>query len=129
MCKVCGCEDRASEPGQVIEVFEKKFNSGDLEGLLRLYEDDAVVPAENGVLSGKAAIKDWLQAFLDTGAKLSFKGSAVFQTGDIALTHNSWSMGGDQPMEGVTAEVVRRQEDGSWKYIIDNPFGGGVLQS
>jgi ketosteroid isomerase-like protein len=44
------------------------------------------------------------------------------------LTHNAWTLEGDAPMEGVTAEVVRKQPDGTWKYAVDNPFGGGVLQ-
>jgi uncharacterized protein (TIGR02246 family) len=120
----------AAEPGQVIEQFEKLFNSGDLEGLLTLYADDCVVPGQEGaVLRGKEAIREWLKAFIDTGAKLSFSGSVVFQAGDIALTHNAWSMSGDAPMEGVTAEVVRKQADGTWCYIVDNPFGGAVLQA
>ena len=29
--------------------------------------------------------------------------------------------------KGVTAEIVRRQPDGTWKYAIDNPWGGAVL--
>ena len=24
----------------------------------------------------------------------------------------------------VTAEVARRQDDGSWRYVIDNPYAG-----
>ena len=27
----------------------------------------------------------------------------------------------------ATAEVVRRQDDGTWKYVIDNPDAAGVL--
>jgi len=34
---------------------------------------------------------------------------------------------GAEAMEGVTAEIVRRQSDGTWKYLIDNPWGGAVL--
>ena len=29
-------------------------------------------------------------------------------------------------LAGVTAELARRQPDGSWKYVVDHPFGGGV---
>jgi ketosteroid isomerase-like protein len=119
----------APEAGQVIGQFEKFFNSGDLDGLMTLYEDDAVVPNEDGVIQGTDGIRAWLQAFIDTGGKLKCSGSAVIPLGDIALTHNKWTLDGDTPMEGVTAEVVRKQPDGTWKYAIDNPFGGGVLQS
>ena len=30
-------------------------------------------------------------------------------------------------MSAATAEVVRRQADGTWKYVIDNPDAAGVL--
>ena len=30
---------------------------------------------------------------------------------------------GDQAMEGKSAEVVRRQPDGTWLFAIDDPYG------
>lgn len=27
-------------------------------------------------------------------------------------------------LQGHTSEIVRRQSDGSWLYIVDHPFGG-----
>lgn len=66
---------------------------------------------------------------LGTGAKLVFGESLVFPAGDLALIHTPWTMqlpDGSSP-EGATAEVVRRQPDGSWKYVIDNPDGTALL--
>ena len=53
------------------------------------------------------------------------------QSGDgtLALTRSTWSMTGTDPegrpvtMGGRSAEVVRRQSDGTWKFVIDNPHG------
>jgi ketosteroid isomerase-like protein len=117
----------AAEAGQLIEQFGKFFSSGDVDGLLSLYEDDAIVPTDQGVLRGKEAIRGWLQSFVDSGAVLTFGTSVVLETGDIALTHNVWSTpdGGG----GVTAEVLRKQSDGTWKYLVDNPVGGAVTGS
>jgi len=53
----------------------------------------------------------------------------VFQTGGIALTHSDWTLTGTAPdgstvnMGGKSADVMRRQPDGTWLLIIDNPFG------
>jgi ketosteroid isomerase-like protein len=121
----------ASEPAQVIEDFIKLFNSGDLDGLLReMYEDEAVlVPSPGTSVSGKAAIREVLQGFLAMGGTMSLVAATAMQNGDLALTHSKWRLdvpGGD-PMASTTAEVVRRQSDGSWKYLIDNPWGGSVL--
>lgn len=29
-------------------------------------------------------------------------------------------------LRGVTSELLRRQADGSWKYVIDHPFGASL---
>jgi len=52
----------------------------------------------------------------------------VIEQGDIALLSNCWtSTVGDDELSAVTAEVARRQSDGTWKYIIDNPDAAGIL--
>jgi ketosteroid isomerase-like protein len=123
----------ANEPEQVIEQFCELFNAGDLDGLItNLYEDDAVfIPPGSGPVSGKAAVADVLKGFLGMGGTLSIVATTTLRTGDIALTHSRWHLdipGGD-PMEHVSAELVRRQADGTWKYAVDNPWGGEVLDA
>ena len=118
----------ANEAVQVAELWGEYFNSGDIEGLLSLYEDDAVVPWEGESIKGRDGIRQFLQGFLDTGGKIRFNSSVAFQHGDLALAHNSWKLEGvDQPLEGLTAEILRKQPDGTWKYVVDNPVGAAVL--
>ena len=119
----------ALEPAEVSALFERRFAEGDLEGLMALYEDDAVFPTPRGTSTGHDEIRATLKAYLDSGAKLVFGESLVFPAGDLALIHTPWTMqmpDGASP-EGATAEVVRRQSDGSWKYVIDNPDGTALL--
>src|SRR5688572_7277980 len=113
----------ASEPGQASSLFEKYFADGDLEALMSLYEADAVFPTHSGTATGHDQIRQTLKGYLDSGAKLTFGESLVFPAGDLALIHTPWTMtmADGSTAEGATAEVVRRQPDGSWKYIIDNP--------
>jgi len=43
---------------------------------------------------------------------------------DIALVGADWVIDledGSTPIRGSTAEVLRRQPDGSWRYVIDHP--------
>src|SRR5204863_8928722 len=108
------------------------FNSGDLDGLVdNLYEDDVIlVPAPgSGTASGKEAVREPLQGFLGMAGTMSLISAAAFPNGDLALTHSHWKLDvpGGEPMAGTTAEVVRRQSDGTWRYVIDNPWGGAVL--
>ena len=123
----------ATEPEQVIEHFCELFNSGDLDALVNsLYEDDAVfIPSPTDApVSGRGSVADSLKGFLATGGKVSVLATSAVRNGDIALTHTHWRLDipGAEAMEGVTAEVVRRQSDGTWKYVIDNPWGGTVLE-
>jgi uncharacterized protein (TIGR02246 family) len=120
----------ATEPGQVIEHFTEFFNSGDLEGLASLYEDGAVfIPEPGTVLSDAAGLRAAIQGFLDTKGTVTIVSTTAVVNGDVALTHSHWRLDipGGEAMEHTSAEVTRRQPDGTWKYAINNPYGGEVL--
>ena len=105
--------------------FESLFNAGDEEGLVNLYETDAVLyPSTEGPVRGKEAIRTALQGFIRIGGKISIRTLATFVANDIALTHGEWTLsGGATDLTGKSAEVLRRQPDGRWLYVIDNPWG------
>jgi ketosteroid isomerase-like protein len=50
--------------------------------------------------------------------------------GGLAYLSNRWSLSGGTMPDGraaalgaTTAEVARRQPDGTWRYVIDNAWG------
>jgi ketosteroid isomerase-like protein len=55
----------------------------------------------------------------------------VVTAGDLAMVYNDWRLAGKrpdgQPVEaaGQALEVVRRQPDGSWRFILDDPYARG----
>jgi hypothetical protein len=54
----------------------------------------------------------------------------VLTAGGVALVQNRWLLEGTQPdspieMRGHSADVLRHTTDGSWRILIDNPWGGG----
>ena len=119
----------ADRPGHASKLFEAQFGAGDLDGLMELYEDDAVFTNARGAHIGSEAIREILAGYLSTGASITMNDSVAFEAGDLALVHWSWTM--DFPdgrqAEGATAEVLRRQPDGSWRFLIDNPDGPALI--
>ena len=120
----------AHEPGEASTLFERYFAEGDLDGLMSLYENDAVFPTANATATGVEEIRQTLKAYLDSGAKLVFGRPLVFSAGELALVHTSWTMHmpNGSSSEGATAEVLRRQVDGTWRFVIDNPDGTALLK-
>lgn len=119
----------ATSPEQLHREFEAAFNASDLNALLALYEPDAVLIPQPGVVArGLDEIGPALQQFLDLGAQIVIDTKTVLTVGDLAYLTNRWSltgMGPDGPLDmgAVTAETARRQDDGKWLYVIDNAVG------
>jgi uncharacterized protein (TIGR02246 family) len=121
----------ARTPVETHAVFQKAFNAGDLEGLMALYEPDATLIPQPGAqpITGTLAIRSALQGFLALKGKVDLQTKYVVQHGDVALLRSAWRLKGTGPdgkpveMSHASAEVLRRQPDGSWRYIIDHPFG------
>jgi len=120
----------ATSPEQLHRLFEEAFNAGDLDALLALYEPDAALIPEPGVVVyGVDQIGPALKGFLDVGGKMKLDTKEVVIVGDLAYLMNRWSLtatnddGSPLEMGAVTAEVARRQADGSWLYVIDNAVG------
>jgi len=119
-----------SEADAIYAQFAKYFNAGDMEGLLSLYEPGAVfVRGPGDHVSDRASLRAALQGFLDVGGKISFRTRHAVQNGDIALLSNEYTLvakdehGKPLTLTGRTSEVLRRQPDGRWLYVIDHPAG------
>jgi uncharacterized protein (TIGR02246 family) len=119
----------ARKPEECDTLLAEALNRGDLEAAVALYESNASFVQEPGkVVTGRAAIREVMQGFLAVKPKLTIEVNAT-QSGDIALLRSKWSLSGTGPdgkpmqMGGNGTEVVRRQADGTWLFVIDNPAG------
>jgi ketosteroid isomerase-like protein len=107
--------ERANEPNDLEKFFVERANVGDVEGLVALYEPNAIVAYGNGeVAIGLNQIREFFVRFLANRPQLdpSIQAAALC-SGDLALTSSLLSNG------DVTAEVARRQPDGSWLWVVD----------
>ncbi len=124
---------RAQTPEQAHALFVQFFNDGDVDAIVSLYEPNALlIPFPGPPVQGHHAIREAIQGFLSLKGHMTLIVDKVFQTGDVALLFSTWvlkAVGPDgKPLEmtGQTSDVVRRQADGSWLYVIDNPQGAAA---
>jgi len=107
--------ERAAQPEDLGRFFVQRANAGDLEGLVALYEPDAVLAVPGGApAAGVDAIRQALRRFLDGRPTVSGESQPALRFGDLALTSTRFD-------GGATAEVARRQPDGTWLWVIDQP--------
>ena len=112
------------DPQELERQLVVRENAGDVSGMTALFEPDAVIELNDGLnngqlLRGREAIHAFFTKLQTTGLgpegrrfKLGKQRPALIR-GDLALT-STHSLDGD-----ITSEVARRQDDGTWLWVID----------
>jgi ketosteroid isomerase-like protein len=114
----------AKRPEDLHELFLGGVNDKDVDALLALYEPDAVTLGLDGRrLTDQAALRAMLTGFVGTVDRIDGGTRKVIVHGDYALMSATFAANGGE-VSGVTGEVARRQPDGTWRFLIDDPVFG-----
>ena len=107
----------ATEPNDLGRYFIERGNAGDVDGLVALYEPDAVLAFPPGSLAtGHDEIRKVYEQFVAAAPVLApGRQHPALVAGDLALTATTLTNG------DVTVEVARRQPDGTWLWAVDQP--------
>jgi ketosteroid isomerase-like protein len=107
----------ATRPEELGRFFVERANAGDVEGLVALYESDAVLALpDGGTAIGSQQIRQFYRQLLaDRPTFAPGELRPALRNGDHALTSTRLNGG------GVTVEVARRQPDGTWLWTLDQP--------
>jgi len=109
---------KAMTPEDLTRLFVERSNAGDADGVAGLYELDAVMAYPPGQLTvGRDAIRAlWREVLAHRPQFTPEPPLPTLTSGDIALTSSPPRDGA-----GARAQVVRRQPDGSWLRLLDQP--------
>ena len=128
-----GLRPAARIPAELHDLWKKAMHAQDLDGLVALYEPDAVLflDPEGPALVGRDAIREALAPHVEAGARVENATVTVLEGGDLAYLRSSWRFstysadGEPQTRAGDGAEVARRQPDGTWLLVLDHSYGAG----
>lgn len=109
--------ERATRPEDLSRLILERLNAGDIDGLVALYEPDAVLALPDGqTATGSDEIRMAYERLL--ADRPTFEPGVqqpTLRSGDLALTSSRLVNG------VVTIEIARRQDDGTWLWVIDQP--------
>jgi ketosteroid isomerase-like protein len=109
---------KAWKPEDLTRLFVERANARDAAGIAALYEEGAVMAYPPGpVTAGRAAVTDLWARLLPAMPRFAPEDPLpALVSGDIALTATVARDGA-----GARAQVARRQPDGSWLRLLDQP--------
>lgn len=123
-----------SSPLDVITQLVTAMNAHDLKTAMTLFEPGASFVMKPGVVvSGTAGIYQALESFMALKPMLTIDAQQVVQAGDVAQYCAKWSIRGVDPtgtaiqLGGRSSSILRRQPDGRWLFLVDNPWGTEIV--
>ena len=110
--------EKALAPEDLTRLFVDRANAGDAAGIAALYQPDAVMAYPPGATTvGRRAIQELWEQVLSHEPHFEYEDPLpTLVIGDIALTSTA-----PKDDAGARAQVVRRQPDGTWLRILDQP--------
>ena len=116
----------AMSPEEICRLFQRAMAEGDVDMALTLYDPEAVFVNRSGeVTKDRRGLRQELAPLAAVKTRFDFTVKQVIEAGDIALMHTKWTVSGPHPMQVYAIEVARRQADGTWCWLIGDPFTVG----
>ena len=102
------------------------FNTGDLATVMSMYDASGIIVPEPGKpVSGKENFEQAIKGILAIKGKMEIKTVYCLQTGNLAVGRSEWNIteGDNVKVSAKGVEVMKQQDDGTWKIVIDHAFG------
>ena len=127
--------NRQTEAGAVA-YFRHCIKNGDAAGALGCFHPEAVYIDRDGrELRGLEQISMAMNEICRLHLDIQGEAPHVTVVNDLAMWLDQWEMTGTAPdehpihMTGHTSCIMKKNEDGEWLWLVDNPFGSAILKN
>ena len=110
------------------------FTNKDIDGVMETYESNSTIIFEPGMpVTDRKTQRELFMSFIDMSPEFLYGDHEVFVNNDIAIHLTPWSMigkvqgGSEVKLGGLSIAVLRKQSDGEWLMIFDDPYGSNLL--
>lgn len=120
---------------QAVQHMTEAFHQKDIKGVMDSYESNALVvfDPQNPIQDDELLKERFVQSF-GISPRFEYSGHEVFVNGDIGVHLAPWTMTATAPdgtsvkQTGLSIAVLRKQEDGRWLMVFDDPHGQFLLE-
>ncbi len=130
--------DMTPDQAAVLDVVERMttdLRHGNVDAVMTAYEPGAAIAFQPGTsVSDAAAARAAFAELAALNPDFSYDaGHEVIVAGDLAIHFAPWNLMATAPNgeaitdTGLSVAVLRRQPDGAWRMVIDNPYGSRLI--
>jgi ketosteroid isomerase-like protein len=119
----------------VVQVMTEAFHKKDMNNIMASYEKGAAIMFEPGLaISDPEIIKKMFEGAFQINPEFTYpKGHEVYIANDIAMHIAPWVMIGKTPdgtdieQTGLSVAILRKQVNGEWLMVLDNPNSQALM--
>jgi uncharacterized protein (TIGR02246 family) len=123
-------------PANAVKYFRSCIATGDLAGALSCFGNDAVYIDRDGQeVTGLDNIEKAMEHLCNWKPEITGSNYRVTIVGDLAIWMDKWSMKATMPdgnpieMNGATSCLMKKNEEGIWVWLVDNPFAAAIFEN
>lgn len=124
-----------THPAGAVKYFRHCIVTGNLDGALSCFDQEAIYIERDGEeISGLENIKKPLEHLCNWKPDIQGNKQKLTIVGDLAIWVDQWMLKAFSPdgtpieMKGATTCMMKKNQEGIWLWLVDNPFAGHLFE-